>query len=132
MMKSMSYVRIQVRYSGRLGSPVGIFGACHHLRRAGRLSPEDDKLFADIDSWFTRELAEPPFYGDGNSIKAITWFKRSAVELIAALQPLQLLLVRYGVPFDVVETDDPGDVIYEDEFQVGVVNPRFPSGSGTG
>lgn len=128
MTRNLSYVRIQVRYAGKLGVPVGIFGACHHLRRAGRLSPEDDQLFADIDAWFTRELPEPPFYGDGNSIKAITWFKRSASHFVAAVQPLQLLLERYDVPYDIVETDDPGDIIYEDEFQVGVVNARFPGG----
>ncbi|MES1179322.1 MAG: hypothetical protein ABUL62_33710 [Myxococcales bacterium] len=123
-----AFVRIQVRYCGKLGLPVGIFGACHHLRRAGRLSPEDDQLFEEVKAWFIRELPEPPFYGDGNSIKAITWFKQSAVRLIAAAEPLQSLLSRYQVSFDVVETDDPGDVVYEDEFQVGVINARFPSG----
>jgi hypothetical protein len=120
------FVRFQVRYNGKLGLPVGIFGACHHLRRAGRLSPEDDRLFSDVDAWFDRALPEPPFYRDGNSLKAITWFKKSAIHLIDALRPLREILERYDVPYDVIETDDPGTIVYEDEFQVGVVEARFP------
>ncbi len=119
-------MRFQVRYNGRLGLPVGIFGACHHLRRAGRLSAEDDKLFGDIDAWFDQELPTPPFYADGNSIKAITWFKHSATHLIDALGPLRDLLDRYQVPYDVVRTGDPGTIVYEDEFQVAVVKAIHP------
>jgi len=106
--------------------PVGIFGACHHLRRAGRLSAEDDQRFTEIDAWFDRELVTPPFYQDGNSIKGITWFKQSATRLLEALGPLREILERYEVPYDIVESDDPGTIVYEDEFQVGVVDAKFP------
>ena len=123
----MKYVRVQVYYSGKLGYPVGIFGACHHLRRAKRLSPEDDKLFGDVDSWFDRQLPIPPFYEDGNSLRAITWFKETSIELLAALTPLEDLLRRHAVDHHTVCTEDPGDIVYEDQYQVGVINPRFPS-----
>ena len=36
----MAYIRYQVRYSGKTGKPVGIFGACWHLWRRGLLSDE--------------------------------------------------------------------------------------------
>ena len=122
------YVRVQVRYCGKLGLPVGIFGACHHLRRAGRLSQAEDELFASLDAWFDRELPTPPFYADGNSIKAITWFRSSAKVLIEALGPLKELLQQHSVRYDVVATDDPGRIVYEDAFQVGVVDANFPEG----
>jgi hypothetical protein len=121
----VKYVRVQVRYCGKLGLPVGIFGACHHLRRAGRLSPADDRLFAELDSWFDQALPIPPFYADGNSIRAITWFKESATRLLEAMDPLQALLERYSISYDVIESDDPGRIVYEDEFQVGVVDAKF-------
>ncbi|HEX3775778.1 MAG TPA: hypothetical protein VHV51_15000 [Polyangiaceae bacterium] len=123
----MRYVRFQVMYSGKLGYPVGIFGACHHLRRAGVLSPEDDQLFADLDDWFEREMPSPPFYADGNQAKAITWFKSTAEALMLALAPLRALLEKHRVEHRIIETDYPGTIIYEDEFQVGVVEPRFPA-----
>ncbi len=116
----MRYVRVQARYSGKLGAPVGIFAACHHLQRAGRVSPEDEQLFQQTDAWFDEHLPNPPFYADGNSIRAVTWFKSGAAHLIAALAPLRALLERHSVEYDVVETDHPGLVVYEDEFQVGV------------
>jgi hypothetical protein len=31
------------------------------------------------------------------------------------------LLEKYDVPYDVVETNYVGEVIYEDEFQIGVI-----------
>ncbi|NJP94053.1 hypothetical protein HCN51_32245 [Nonomuraea sp. FMUSA5-5] len=115
------YVRFQVRYYGRLGVPVGIFAACHHLRRAGRLTPADDRLFTEVDGWFIARLPYPPFYADGNTVRAVPWFKPGAAALIAALAPLEDLLRRYAVPYDVVRSPDPGTIIYEDEFQIGVL-----------
>ncbi|MFB4276168.1 hypothetical protein ACBJ59_12815 [Nonomuraea sp. MTCD27] len=115
------YVRFQVRYYGRLGVPVGIFAACHHLRHGGRLTPEDDELFTEVDDWFLAHLPYPPFYADGNTVRAVPWFKPNATDLIAALAPLEDLLHRYAVPYDVVRSPDPGTIIYEDEFQIGVL-----------
>ncbi|MFB4269361.1 hypothetical protein [Nonomuraea sp. GTA35] len=115
------FVRFQVRYYGRLGVPVGIFAACHHLRRAGRLTPVDDELFTKVDDWFIARLPYPPFYADGNTIRAVPWFKPGAACLIDALAPLEDLLRRYGVAYDVVRSPDPGTIIYEDDFQIGVL-----------
>nr|SBO91232.1 hypothetical protein BN4615_P746 [Nonomuraea gerenzanensis] len=101
--------------------PVGIFAACHHLRRAGRLVPADDELFTQVDDWFIARLPYPPFYADGNTIRAVPWFKPDAAWLIAALAPLEDLLRRYDVPYDIVRSPDPGTIIYEDDFQIGVL-----------
>ena len=37
----MKYFRIHVTYKGKTGKPVGLFGACNHLKRAGKLTPTD-------------------------------------------------------------------------------------------
>ncbi|MGN9837598.1 hypothetical protein ACTMTI_05700 [Nonomuraea sp. H19] len=108
---------------------MGIFAACHHLRRDGRLTSEDDALFKEVDDWFITCLPYPPFYADGNSVRAVPWFKPTATALIAALAPLEDLLHRYGVPCDVVRSPDPGTIVYEDEFQIGVLPyVREPAG----
>ncbi|OHD55850.1 MAG: hypothetical protein A2Y33_14560 [Spirochaetes bacterium GWF1_51_8] len=121
-MKEMKYLRIQVRYSGKTGKPVGIFGAVHHLMTAGALNPEEIKLFQEIEAWFEEYLPNPPFYNDGNPDKAITYFKNNkTLHMLEKLIPLLKILEKYEVPYDVVYTNFPGRVIYEDDFQVAVI-----------
>jgi hypothetical protein len=119
----MEYFRIHVTYCGKTGKPVGIFGACHHLKRAGRLTPEEAKLFEDTDAWYMEALPEPPFYKDGNPQKAIVWFKdtEEVRELVRRLDPLVDLLKKYNVEHKTSWTINPGEVIYEDEYQVAVI-----------
>ncbi|MEU8397990.1 hypothetical protein AB0C28_22575 [Nonomuraea sp. NPDC048892] len=119
------YLRLQVDYVGRLGVEVGIFVAVDHLRRKNLLTPEEEELYFDIDDWFREHLPEPPFYADGNSIGAITWFKSAPTgAMLARLEPLRDLLTVHGVRCDLVRASNPGKLIYEDEYQVGVI-PRI-------
>lgn len=116
------FVRLQATYRGRLGVEVGIFVAVDHLRRAGRLSEEEEEFYFDVEDWFEAELPNPPFYADGNTIGAVTWFKRAtSAGLLPRLAPLCDILGRHGVAWVAAEASDPGTVVYEDAFQVGVV-----------
>ncbi len=117
-----TYVRYQAAYRGRLGVEVGIFVAVDHLRRAEQLSAEQQASYLDIDEWFDEHLPNPDFYADGNSIGAITWFKTPApVQMQSRVDTLCAILRSHDVQFDVVSSVDPGRVVYEDEFQIGVV-----------
>lgn len=117
-----TFVRLHALYRGRLGVEVGVFVAVDHLRRAERLTESEEELYFDIDDWFHENLPNPPFYEDGNSIGAVTWFKREAgVEMIGRLMALCEILNNYGVAWTASESTDPGTVVYEDEFQVGVI-----------
>ena len=117
----MKYIRVQARYTGRTGKPVGVFTACHHLKRKGTLTEEEARLFEEVDGWFDAHLPKPPFYEDGNRARGITWFKSTATDMIEELRPLLALLRKYDVAYDCVETDDPGCIVYEDDWQVGTV-----------
>jgi hypothetical protein len=117
-----TYVRLQVRYRGRLGVPVGIFVAVDHLRRAGRLSALDEETYFAVEDWFLAALPTPPFYADGNSLGAVTWFRQGAAAgMLARLDPLRDILDRHDVAHDLVLSQDPGRIVYEDEYQVGVI-----------
>jgi hypothetical protein len=120
------YLRIQVRYTGKTGQPVGIFGACHHTVNNTyhnfNASQEDKQLFEKTEEWFEKNLPNPPCYENGNPQKCITWFKTDTTNyMVEQLQPLMGILNKYNVPHDVIFSDFVGKIIYEDEFQVAVV-----------
>lgn len=116
------YTRIQARYRGRLGVEVGIFVAVDHLRRAGVLSEAEEAQYFDIDDWFNAQLPNPTFYADGNSVGAVTWFKSPVpLEMSERIATLISILNAHGVEHDVISADDPGEQIYEDDFQIGII-----------
>ncbi len=124
-----AYVRLHADYRGRLDVEVGIFVAVDHLRRADLLSVDEEEMYFDIDDWFNANLPNPAFYDDGNSTRAITWFKRSTTaSMLVRLEPLEQMLTKHGISCHRTETHDPGDIVYEDNFQVGAV----PRARGTG
>lgn len=119
-----SFMRVQVRYRGRLGVEVGVIVAVDHLRRAGLLHEHELSLYLDVDDWLQENLPNPPFYKDGNSIGAVTWFKAPLPETLREkMESLRGILRAHGVEHDAVTSEDPGEVIYEDDWQVGVL-PR--------
>jgi len=121
-MTSETFLRLQASYRGRLGVEVGIFVAVDHLRRADRLTEDEEELYFDVDDWFNVHLPNPPFYEDGNTVGAVTWFKRSStVEMRRRLEPRCHIWEKYGVTWALAESEDPGAIIYEDAFQVGAV-----------
>lgn len=120
--KSPRFTRVQARYCGRLGVEVGIFVAVDHLRRAGKLTADQVAAYLDVDDWFREHLPEPPFYVDGNSIGAVTWFKEpTPAGMTSRIQQLTAILRDHDVPHDTVISTGPGRIVYEDAYQVGVV-----------
>ncbi|HUH84044.1 MAG TPA: hypothetical protein VLX85_05515, partial [Stellaceae bacterium] len=50
--------------------------------------------------------------------QAISWFKDWANEHVARMRELQRVLEKHGVAVEVLTTERPGYIVYEDEFQV--------------
>ena len=118
------FCRFQATYCGRLGVEVGLFVAVDHLRRAGSLAADELATYLDVDDWFHEHLPEPTFYTDGNSVGAVTWFRTPMpIDMAQRAESLMAILMAHDVAHEMVCSDDPGRVIYEDEFQVGVI-PR--------
>lgn len=123
------YVRIQGRETAyRTGKPVGIFAAVHRLEQAGVLTDEEKAVYHEIDGvWFQENLPNPPFYDDDKPGKPITWFKMATTGfMVEKLQPLMEMLEKYAKPYDIVYTNFPGRVVYEDEWQVAVYDDNVP------
>ena len=126
-MQLPKYMRIQGRETAyKTKKPVGIFVLTWRIVRDNIYSEEDKKIYYDIDKWFKDNLPEPPFYGDennNNQYGAVTWFKTENVGIMLEhIKPLIDLLDKYNVPYDIVYSNYVGKIIYEDEYQVGVID----------
>lgn len=118
------YMRIQGRdLSYRTRKPVGIFSLGWRLIRNKIFNADDEKLFVSIDQWFKDNLPEPPIYSDDNSLGAITYFKTDNTALMFdKLKPIMELFKKHNIAYDIVYTDFVGKIIYEDEYQVAVID----------
>ena len=125
-MKLPKYMRIQGReIAYRTQKPVGIFVLNWRRIRDGVYSAEDAEIYERTHKWFLENLPEPPFYGNDNENPqgAVTWFKtESSGEMLERIQPLIDLLEKYNIPYDIVYSNYVGKIIYEDDYQVGVID----------
>lgn len=125
-MKLPKYMRIQGRETAyRTGKPVGVFVLNWRRIRDGVYSKQDSDLYEETHKWFLKHLPEPPFYGDNNdnSQGAVTWFKTEAYEeMEEKANVLTTLLDKYNIPYDIVFSDYVGKIVYEDKWQVGVID----------
>ena len=112
------YVRIQGReLSENTMYAKGIFSMCVQMLRNNVMEEEDADLFREIDSWFAEELPWPD--PCKRQEKVVCFFKtENAEEMMRMINPVMWLLEKYNHPYYVVYTNFPGEVVYEDKYQV--------------
>ena len=117
------YMRIQGReLAANTKYAKGIFSMCWQLIQDDVMDEEDADLFKEIDNWFSEILPYPP--PCMNHEKVVCFFKtENTDEMIKLINPALWLLEKYEHPYYVVYTNFPGEVVYEDEFQVAVKVP---------
>ena len=112
------YVRIEGKeLAPNTMHPKGIFSMCWQLIQNDVMIGEDADLFKEIDSWFAEYLPYPPQCRNQESV--ICWFKtENSEEMMKMIRPALWLLERYNHPYFVVYTNTPGEIVYEDRYQV--------------
>ena len=121
----MVYFRFCADYeSPYTNQPYGIFIAVWHLIRDKKVSAEDESAYWNARKWFESNLPIPPYYENGNPDKAITWFKEAAMEslIVKELALYKTIASKYGTHIRLISSDSPGQVIYEDEYQIATIN----------
>ena len=97
----------------------GIFSMFQKLIRDGVMEQEDADLFQEIDLWFSEVLPYPPQCMRRENV--VCFFKTENTEfMMKMMKPLMWLLERYDQQYFVVYTNTPGEIVYEDEYQVVV------------
>ena len=124
----MRYYRVHTADQAWLTKqPRGIFTAVGKLVDAGVLSEAETEEYWNNRRYFEDVLPVPPFYDQGNPDGAITWFKDTpdGNRIWEEMTFYRNMAVKYGLQLYLSEcTDIPGEIIYEDDFQIAVKNPR--------
>ena len=115
---NFKYVRIQGKELARNTMYAkGIFSMCWQLIQDDVMDEEDKGLYQEIDSWFAENLPWPP--PCKRQEKVVCWFKtENADEMLKMIRPALWLLERYNHPYYLVYTNTPGEIVYEDQYQV--------------
>ncbi|MBQ9304619.1 hypothetical protein [Butyrivibrio sp.] len=97
----------------------GIFSMLHQMVADGVMEEEDADLFLEIDDWFSGELPWPAPCQRQEQV--ICYFKMENTEvMMKMINPMLWLLEKYQHPYFVIYTNYPGEIVYEDDYQVVV------------
>ena len=95
----------------------GVFSICMQMLKDDVMIEEDADLYREIDDWFAKELPWPE--PCKRQEKVVCWFKMENADIMMKMmQPVMWLLEKYNHPYYVVYTNFPGEIVYEDKYQV--------------
>ena len=118
MLGEYKYIRIQGRnLVENTMTGKGVFGLGVELIRNQVMVQEDADLFLELDSWFAENLPWPEPCKNQESV--VCYFKtENAKEMLKYMKPILWLLDRYNVPYYLAYTNTPGEIVYEDQYQI--------------
>lgn len=103
--------------------PRGIFTTVGKLVDSKTLTEDEEKEYWRNREYFEEVLPVPPFYQDNNPDGAITWFKDTPEgdDIWRQMTFYREMCSKYNVKLYISECEEiPGEVIYEDKFQIAV------------
>jgi len=104
------------------GRRQGLFQALSDLENDDVLLPHEQALYDEIYNWFRSNLKKPESLSRSSRPHAknvaISWFKDSATQHIAKMHEMSCILGAHGIAVDILRTERPGYVVYEDAYQI--------------
>ena len=122
-MMHFKYVRIQGQeLAANTMYAKGVYSMCWQLIQNDTMIGEDADLYREIDDWFASHLPWPE--PCKRQEKVVCFFKtENSEEMMKMIRPALWLLERYNHPYYLVYTNTPGEIVYEDKYQVAVKVP---------
>jgi hypothetical protein len=102
----------------------GLITEAKLLRDKGALTNHEVEHLESLYEWFNNSLPCPPFKTAGWSRDAVSWFKDSAIEPIKKMRELSIVLDSHGLLVRTLRSERPGRVLYEDEYQIVVIENK--------
>jgi hypothetical protein len=107
----------------------GAITAARLLDDQGELYRHESEQLEEIFDWFNEHLPCPPFRARLRSGEwtrdAVSWFRAEAQEPIRRFWEVVAILKEHGVPVRLVTTDKPGEIVYQDRYQIVAETPYW-------
>lgn len=121
-----AYLRIRATTRNERGGYSGVFGLVNRLAFAGELTAAEDHFRRVTNRWYDAAYpnpshVDPAVYDHDVNPGAAAWFKAGAGHLLERVGGYLAILDRHGVGYEIVRTDHPGRIVYEDPYQVVAV-----------
>lgn len=104
------------------GRRQGLFQALADLDDRGELLAEEQRTYDQICNWFRKNLRKPRSFTRSSKPHAkkvaLSWFKDTATDHVRRMRELAVILEAHGIPTQMVRSDRPGYIVYEDHHQV--------------
>ena len=124
----MTYYRIHTADIAYMTQqPRGLFTAIWKLVESKTLTQEETAEYWKNREYFEKVLPVPPFYEQDNPDNAITWFKDTPQgnDIYRQMDFYRAMANKYGLKLYMSKcTEPPGEVIYEDDFQIAIKNQK--------
>jgi hypothetical protein len=104
------------------GRRQGLFQALGELETQGLLLEHEVERYYELRDWFRQNLRKPVSFtrsSKPNAKKvALSWFKDTATRHISMMHGMARVLKAHDVMVEILRSERPGYVVYEDDFQV--------------
>lgn len=120
------YIRFVIpENDSKSGREMGLFTAGGILVDNGELFDYEIKHRKELMKWFSKNLEVPDAQGSQSNYylkpNSISWFKSSASLHISKMREYSEILKSHDIIIKQLVTDRPGNIVYEDEFQIAAI-----------
>lgn len=116
---------VQLNRHPATGRRNGFFDAAYDVRNSELVNYDIRKQCQSLIEWYVENLKKPSRFNRSRSKGAwrrntmgLSWFKPTAEQHIQKAHELAAVLSELGFVIEILKTDRPGYIVYEDEFQI--------------
>lgn len=115
-----TYLRFAIgRIDGDSQQQLGVFQAAYELRDAAGHGSDLGMMLRPVFDWFNQNLHAPDV-----TPRAIFWFKSSAEPCVTRIWEMIHVLRTHETVVWMMRCEEPGQIVYYDEFQIAAVPYR--------
>jgi hypothetical protein len=103
----------------------GVFQAMGYLCRTDIMYDFDKRRLMELRDLFNLQLERPTRFSKSlkkNAPKvSLSWYKSTATQHLTKMYEVKELMAPYGIFVTVIKRENPGYIVYEDEYQVSTL-----------